>query len=143
MTLQLAKEGKKELKNGENLTYLCVRVAHDLTVYTVTHPKLLSKYNKPAVLTCSKKDRTAARSDHDVTILTVVDQNLTCVILNIQITIRAQIDGKPISVDSASITEGKLVLHFLKAQEFSQFFPFLRCDFSACYRSFEFIQFFR
>ena len=54
-----------------------------------------------------------------------------------------EIDGKPISVDSASITEGKLVFHFLKAQEFPQFFPLLRCDFSACYRSFEFIQFFR
>ena len=93
-------------------TYLCMTVEHDLNVVTVAHAQLLAKDGNLTVATVSDEDRALCRSDHDLRVLTLVDEALSDMLVHVQLTIVTVINCKifPVKLTGGPVQKLGLLL---------------------------------
>ena len=93
-----------------NFTYFSLTVKHDLDVVAISHPELLAEDSDLAVGTISNEDWAFCRSDHDLWILTLVDEALGDMLMHVQLAIVTVVDLEVFAVDFTRRSIYKLIL---------------------------------
>ena len=96
--------------------WLSLRVKHDLYVVTVAHSQLLAEDGDLAISAVPNEYRTLRRSDHDLRILALVYEALGDVLVNVQLAIVAEANGKVFSIQLTRSSIEKFSLFLLKEQ---------------------------